>query len=266
MNDNESKGDESKSAREAEYFWRFRGIDFVRRPNCQIYEPISSRGGDAENAHSEPKIPLVMVRNERSWFDIGVAFSGWLIALATVLILAMYTYYTKGQWMAAIQATNTASRSFNEARNDFRIDERAWIGVSDMLLNKSKAPNPISVQVTVYNTGKTVARNMRTWYFLHLDKHTLPNIEEYVERPIERKDGISSPSVLFPNRPRYLVPVDRISNETRDAVVRGETLLYVIGEIDYDDLFGTTHYTEFCAIFNSHVQAFTDCDSFNDAN
>jgi hypothetical protein len=82
---------------------------------------------------------------------------------------------------AAIRATGDGERQIAVATEQFRQDQRAWIGVQSMALKIPDNPrNPIAAQAAMVNLGKTFALNVTSDFSLFFAMHE-QDIAEHVK-------------------------------------------------------------------------------------
>lgn len=69
----------------------------------------------------------VSVGIQKTWFDVALNITGWIISLATLLVIGFYTYYAARQWHemkraadASATAANTAACALDESRRQFK--------------------------------------------------------------------------------------------------------------------------------------------------
>lgn len=124
MADNEAKQNQKYRSDGTKYFWDYRGYDF-KRSKRGIYEPVGYRPGhDAAYRSTQGSVPISITK---SWFDLALAVSGWLISLATLTVVGLYTFYAGGQWLemrkatrANTEASQTAACALEESKQQFR--------------------------------------------------------------------------------------------------------------------------------------------------
>jgi hypothetical protein len=187
-------------------------------------------------------------RNKK-WFKDRM----FLVQVAAVLAASIYAVIAYRQW--------------HDSGHNFRVDQRAWLGVSQMSLNEMHAPDPVTAMVTVTNFGKTPALHVKIIYTIH-PSDTQVDISEYSQHSVEKLDSKPlSQSVLFPNANMMLFPSILNPDETGiEAVKTGHKFIYIFGTIEYGDIFKETHSTHFCNLYNHNVKAFHTCDTYNSAN
>jgi len=103
----------------------------------------------------------------------------------------------------------------------------------------SRPPNaPILITVTFRNSGQTVARNAITSINSFLNKDGIPYGFAY---PVGSQ---SRPAPIAPqSETKISKPIS--GNDLSDAE-SGKTLLFIYGEVSYDDVFGVRHKSEYC--------------------
>lgn len=154
-----------------------------------------------------------------------------------------------------------------------RLDQRAWLGIV-AIKPVPKVPEigkPIEAIVEIRNSGKTPARKI---------------VVGVIGQPVKAGDNPTfsyEPSknlsfgTLFPNS-SVTLPLNMskepdtgtvfpLSQETLDAIAKGQLAIYVHGRADYEDIFGVPHWTTFCgklnATFDGHYGA---CQDHNDTD
>jgi len=90
---------------------RFDGFSFVWHSDKGIYTPVSGEENDASPRKKNIESPVFPIRVRRDIYDVV----GGIIALATMIVIGMYTYYAGGQWNEMIKATKAATKSADVA-------------------------------------------------------------------------------------------------------------------------------------------------------
>jgi hypothetical protein len=203
------------------------------------------------------------------------------VEIATLAVLSVYTIVTTGIWLAtksaaksSATAAEAASKSASAAEGQvqatresieatveqYRLDQRAWIGPTNFILKTMHAPDPISAIATIRNNGKTPALKMKVRYFLHASDEAI-NVREYAANPEEKRTGKEiGISTLFPNGEMELNPSTGSTDTLGvQSVQSGRKLLYFFGWISYLDVFNAEHQTRFCAQYRPGTSSFTPC-------
>lgn len=153
---------------------------------------------------------------------------------------------------AAIKAANAAEASVKQVRRTAHRDQRAWVAVVD-IQGGPEVGTIFSVNLVAQNSGKTFAKNVAMHAVAELvtEKGREPDFS-LEDSAAARKD--SSVSLLAPNAD-YLMDIDlrkqtpphEITQSDVDGIRRGDLTIFVHGKMTYDDTFGCTHWTSFCA-------------------
>jgi hypothetical protein len=173
--------------------------------------------------------------------EIAIAI-GTLGLLLVNIFLASYTS----------TSARAAKRSVELAGKNARMDQRAWVAVSDIPPDFQKNKD-WKVRIIFKNTGKTPAKDFVIKAIGEaVAKGQKPNQEE---RTLPGR-GIIAPDGLFHSNLSVSSGYDWNSTD-----------LIIHGRIDYDSVFGCSHWTEFCYHFipdENSGGGFAPCDSGND--
>jgi len=154
-----------------------------------------------------------------------------------------------------------AEKSLNATIAQFRQDQRAWVGIDNMA-GKPVKGQVFKVVLTVKNTGKTPATNVRIW-----------NHSQILAEIPDINNGCRSAFTLNPAGPRSVMNpgefflaaaqpfTDPLPTELKDML--GSWTFYVYGCATYDDVYREHHWFTFCSRWDEHSQGFIPCDKFN---
>lgn len=110
----------------------------------------------------------ITCKTGQNWWDKGKPFA----EIAGIILLAIYTGYTIKMYCANKKAADAAEKAAKAASaqvalaqesldatvNQFRLDQRAWVSVKDVKLDKSYSLTENgSIVIDIHNTGKTPA-------------------------------------------------------------------------------------------------------------
>jgi hypothetical protein len=180
---------------------------------------------------------------ERIWRRI----IGTLEAAAFLAILG-YTFLAYQQWRELIAAANAAykqadfaRKTFSETRDNFRLDQRPWVGVLEM---DATIPTRESMKVKLkfINSGKTPALNQHLgWQACCYPVGQKPKI-------IYREDIKDQGAIVLPNQPFWAVSeaAPLCSEKNFELFKQGKADFSVLGTIWYKDEFAVHHTTDFC--------------------
>lgn len=123
--------------------------------------PQNREETNGEQKKKKPKEKVNCYRRIQSTSAIIMA----LCTLAIAGITAFYTYYASEQVDQMRDAVKSSSDTLIEMKNQFRLDQRAWVSVTKAgfrePLDASKVTN---IDFTTRNSGKTPALRVKTYY------------------------------------------------------------------------------------------------------
>ena len=208
-------------------------------------------------------------------------------AVLLVIITGTYTYYAAGQLhkmrratVAAENAAIAAKSAADTAIQTMHIGDRAWVNVST-----GQAPmtdgSPLVIPVTIVNNGKTTAFNVVGRMVVNLlPVNTEPDYVYKMGHPSYAFDVRAlapdhPQKVDYAALPKYLDPKRRlhpimVTPKLREDMGKGYTQLVVHLRLTYDDIFGISHWVQFCAsasaiIPGQKVHSANDtCGQYND--
>jgi hypothetical protein len=163
---------------------------------------------------------------------------------------------------ATQQNVDTAKAALGAAIERDRRDQRAWVGPIGFLKRDVKVGEMPSWGARIKNTGKTPALGIKV---LIMGK-PLSQGEQFVPTytvPIGRNVSVA---VLQPGMDVkiWTVPEGKLTEDAADAVMNGVVIMYVYGEVSYDDIFGCRHYTTFCSFMTPDMKSMNSCNTYND--
>jgi type II secretory pathway pseudopilin PulG len=150
---------------------------------------------------------------------------------------------TKSIIRAAQRQARTAERALHSSDEAHRIENRPYVGVIKVEMSDSVlSMNPIRIHAIGTNAGKTPAINYESRIYTKASSFSeIPSgIGEF------KKIGLSDKGILLPGVITGL-PADLPAEHITRMSVRNDPnmRLYVWGTIDYDDIWGDHHRTEF---------------------
>lgn len=182
----------------------------------------------------------------------------------------------RATWCAFLAASVYAGISYRQwwdLRRNFKLEQRPWIGISDeaVVIN----PGRMDAEITFANTGKTPARNVQKAVQLKISP--LPLVDGPLDADVKALD-FRGHSILGPQGTMRV----RAGTETeagekaiilRDAlkdrfplIDSGDQILYLFGEIKYEDASGEQRTTKYClyAIKLETGWHLAECNRFNE--
>lgn len=221
--------------------------DPQHRCETQEQQPYRSRIGEAALAWLQGY--WAAPREKSKWTDI-------LMVLLTVGVAVA------ALWSALVFQGQLSEMRKQSSRNleSFRIDERAWVefGKIDITTFPPSPPFGTTFKFSIYlrNVGKTVAKGVRT----HIDNIFTWNGFGEKRKAVRMfqdqlfKDSKTGKRSIEPNKPApHVIAPDALSpvpvysgGQAPKRYKGGFMYTYVLGRIDYTDVFGVNHWKRFC--------------------
>lgn len=176
---------------------------------------------NAEQAIKVRELPSVSVT--RDWIDKA--------ALAFSLILVI----------AGIGGVWVALRTLNAMYRALRVDQRAWMGVVNIKIRTFLEPDhDFVVEVETKNTGKTPA--LRVLFHNRLQALL---VTEQLDRTFGESTGHGT--VMPDSKQIHSIGENHsVPAATVEHVENGTRTMYLHGRIEYQDIFGNSHWTNWC--------------------
>jgi hypothetical protein len=176
----------------------------------------------------------------------------FVVAIATLILLFIYT------GIAGYQAYQSWSA--------LRLDQRAWVGVTNIAnisIEDGKSP---AFSVIVSNSGRTPALHTRV--HIGIEPTDTSNLAFFV--PVDPVPPTRESVVAIqPNQATVIsAPPDAppIPTSYIQALKAGTGTAFVYGVITYEDIFGTPHRTTFCALIVPDLHNWQWYSDYNEAN
>ncbi|HKV92989.1 MAG TPA: hypothetical protein VJW20_10610 [Candidatus Angelobacter sp.] len=155
-------------------------------------------------------------------------------------------------------------KSFNATVEQFRLDQRAWLGPNIIALVNPpiEANKEIQIGVNYTNSGKTPALDVggftgRTFVVssARLDFSKFHPKEKMLK------------NTMFPGSSgHFLATINGLPKPVFDDLIAGNSRIYVYGMISYRDIFKREHWTHFCSWYSPEAKGFMSCDTFNEVD
>jgi hypothetical protein len=226
-------------------------------PDSPVHEqvPAPARNEQAPEKEGEPDnnngTEPEMASTWRRPDIIGLIFDG-VVAVATVVgiyFLVVQSGQTEAALNEARQATLEAKESNRLTREGQERETRAWVGLQSGQFQPIKSGEPAHGTLTIINGGSSPAFNVA------MTSGVLPHAQSKYVFPLKiepKKNVVSAQAVLFAGMTvthnfAASFPVMPVHLEDFN---QGAFVFYVVGQIEYDDVFGKHRVTEFCMQVN----------------
>jgi hypothetical protein len=192
--------------------------------------------------------------------------------IVTIVLLFIYTT------IAGIQAC-LSKRSIDEAKDNFARDQRAWISVSIPKLFAYDFQNQIiSANIQIMDTGKTAATRVESDFIATvMSKGEIPDFKNFAGHPHNRFHA----GAVYPNAvPPLDVPMTVVkygpnmseaikpTPDLQKSIEKGDSFIVCFGRINYCDVFGVKHWTQFCngSAAPLGLEWIKECIAYNDVD
>jgi hypothetical protein len=261
----------------------------VQRSNPEVAVQYDKHFGKEDKGHASPDWPSWAV----AFFTFGLfvtAVFQWLamhgqrklmagqlasmkttgddtheLALAAKSQIELLTKHVEAAKLAADSAHNSVLVAFAQS-NIAKLDQRAWVGVVGVMHTPLTPNRPFEVGVDIMNSGKTPAKGKTAIRVRMLRVFEKPELKDATWAPMStRSHGIFFPNALCHIRNYVRAGVEMsILTEADIATIKvGVNSVFVDGRIDYVDVFGHSHWTEFRYVWNTFQDVFTQCSEGN---
>jgi hypothetical protein len=158
---------------------------------------------------------------------------------------------------AAILYSIVTAIQWSDFRHNFKIDERAWIGIKTIDLSEPSAGEALRCEIKMVNSGKTFALDITGPGFLQTSRIGLQD----AIASAHVSNRIPYTHVLFPSIDENMpFKTDSpLTAEQASSVSLGTLQVYVFGDIYYRDIFGDRHVTHYCGHYVTTTKRFEDC-------
>lgn len=186
--------------------------------------------------------------------------------------------FSKASADAAQSEAISATESLHFAQAESRCDQRPWLLLDALSLDKEVGTDPqfrgmlvpeLNISATVQNFGKTPALN-EVSYFRTMISILEPPISTYNTPNSYQTTPIESRSLLAPGKAHTTLGSIKFPLRNQRAILIDDyrlksAKLYILGAIEYDDVFGQSHITSFCAYhyYGSSLNRLDQCAAGN---
>jgi hypothetical protein len=155
---------------------------------------------------------------------------------------------------------------WSDANTNFKTDQRAWVGFTHLEIPQDMGIGSFRAVLTMENRGKTPAIRATVKYgeFAPYCLATLPS-DPFILTKLPKTVEVS----LLPNLPQQTgVMSIQIDKEVFHALTQEPGCrLYIVGNVEYFDIFRKAHFRRFCAYWNNTTtRAFDACDTYTDGD
>jgi hypothetical protein len=193
---------------------------------------------------------------KKTWPEVTLAITTALLVGVTGIL----AYFTYGLFNESVKQSEKTERSIELAQENFRIENRAWVGLTHPPTHKGGIYGVMGGQVysiEIRNFGKTPAESLRYWKSFFFSNQ-LP-------RPKITSAFSEESRTLSPDEPFSInIRIDSSFSENLLAKIRLNTKsLFLYAIITYKDIYGIVDTTEFVGRYNPSEDIFVPSGTFN---
>src|ERR1051325_10357795 len=218
-----------------------------QRPIVQV--KVSGKEGKTETSQRETYeqviINLPKDRKTAEWIAIVMTGLLGLIALCIyngqLVAMRESNALLKISTDAATKAAQAAQETVRQARDNMRLEQRAWVTAGEARLEKPLVPGKTATfSIQIVNSGKTPALDVHITGSAYIAREPMPEVPP---NAIKESSLIGPEGQIFAKpETKYAVIDEREIKSIRNA----ELHLFAKGRITYVDIFEVTHTTTFC--------------------
>jgi hypothetical protein len=197
----------------------------------------------------------------------------WIVTAKSVEISAAAAEAAKRGAIASESQVKATQESIQATVNSFQLDQRAWLGANKIgLVDSIDLGSTIKGLIELTNTGKTPAKKVRTLGAIEvLAKGVVPIPKYQVDHTDQTSYSVIQPGMSMTITTPAIKGASGeefgTTNQTDlDDLKSGRFIIYIFGEITYEDVFGRPHITKFCGFVNRNLQTVRACQTYNDAD
>jgi archaellum component FlaG (FlaF/FlaG flagellin family) len=163
---------------------------------------------------------------------------------------------------AATKAAEAAQDSVAHAKETAHIDQRAWVSVPEAVSKVPQDGQKFSVSFRIKNTGKTFAMKTkgRAVIVIQVDG-AIPRLSDHDSA--YRDIGVLAPSADFGSD--YNTD-DVLPDGLLQRLQDGTNKLFALGRVEYEDIFGSPHWVEYCWRLDPEKWIWYYCEKGNDTD
>lgn len=177
---------------------------------------------------------------------------------------------SKAQARAAASQAEATRQSIQTTVSSFQLDQRAWVGFNYSKITPLSKESPVTAEVGIINAGKTNAVDAKIALHIAARNELLKILPHNTFQEPEKSTAtlfpqqqIASLVILKDLKGKVQYPTDTDISDFN----AGKLFVYVWAEINYRDVFGVQHVTEFCNYFTGgRDPRGTACEMHNSAN
>lgn len=168
----------------------------------------------------------------------------WITGIAAVITL-----------VGVIASLAIGIFNISSSRKALETDQRAWVMTEPSVTEKNSGGTYFKVPFR--NTGHTPALHTHAWINSTGDYSRIPERD-----PVGNSENVPN-FVVGPNDTGNTSTFDNPLSDSDVQKIAAGARLYIYGTIAYDDVFGKSHWTQFCVYPGTDLKGFGPCAKHN---
>jgi hypothetical protein len=164
-----------------------------------------------------------------------------------------------------------SQRNLMEIRNQFRLEQKPWMGVAMISAPIIEVGQPIRLRIDFKNFGKTPANKVAPTLACQILTPGDPldfSMEARAKKTrmsygLVYPQGITFASATLKNQKGEETPLNEAYVQDIKSV---KYYIYVHGIVEYDDIFGKHHWTRYCYYFDPKTEAWYPHKEYNETD
>lgn len=162
-----------------------------------------------------------------------------------------------------VRAAGTSVHDVQAAEETMRLQQRAWVFVTDIRAGGLQPGKPLNITLGFKNTGRTPARNVQIATqvdSLPRGQTPEPRLSKTYSRGIIPPEG-----TVFASVGNGHGPGEGLAEQDLQAITSGDLVVWAYGTLTYDDVFEVRQATMFCYRLQPDGHTFAVAEVYNDA-
>jgi hypothetical protein len=211
--------------------------------------------------------------NKKPWtrFEVWSVVFAALMFGVTIISIGVYVFQLiemRKATDASVRAAQAAEKAIKSSQDSIHTDQRAWLGIKPDFKMPSIGEQ-IVTKLTISNVGRTPAIKTHFVGYISIGPTKFTKYSEIEKIGKFSQDDFTSNVTIFPTSDYIVVLATQARIEAEGeikGIKEGVNLIHVGGSIIYEDIFGSTHFTNFFGRYNPKTNGFDVSADHNDAN
>jgi len=178
------------------------------------------------------------------------------LAIVAVIVVHAVMYYKQAK--ETNRQANLMQESLKESIKTRELENRAYITTTGVNGDRPlEAGQGQTIKIGLNNSGKTPAINVVTRYSVNI-ANKRPILPDFPATPFRSKRYVANGDSTF-----ISMRIEPLRADLFQMYLSGEVRCWIIGVVDYDDIFNTHHQTHFCYFQMAQRAEILSCEEGN---